>query len=127
MNTITNTDPNHKLHQKYGKSPINILFSPSLSEYNLFYTNKSNAIVSVYLPKNFFQNDSLISMKKRFSNIKFLGLNSLIDFCKNEKLISLQIVFEWINFFIYKVYFINIKYHIRMIEDYLTPIEMKII
>jgi hypothetical protein len=32
-----------------------------------------------------------------------MGLPSLIEFCRNEKLYMLQLVFEWINLFIYRV------------------------
>lgn len=93
----------NKIHLKEKIPPINILFNSSLSEYNLYYTD-NNYLTSVYnIQSNLVSKDGLINMTKRIKNIKFIGLPTLIEFCKNEKLYSLQIVFEWINFFIYKV------------------------
>ena len=83
--------------------PINILFNPILSEYNLYYTDNDYLTNIFNVPSDLVNKDALITMTKRIKNIKFIGLPTLIEFCKNEKLFTLQIVFEWINFFIYKV------------------------
>ena len=87
-------------------SPLNIVFNQTSSEYVLYYSDLSNnTIVSQNIPSEVVSRDALVNMNRRFKNIKFMGLPSLIEFCKNEKLLMLQIVFEWINFFIYKVRF----------------------
>ena len=91
--------------------PINILFNQQTSQYNVFYSDTHhNTILSYNLANDLVNQDSLIVMNRRFKTIKFLGLPSLIDFCKSEKLLTLQIVLEWINFFIYKVSLYNFYY-----------------
>ena len=89
---------------------INILFNQQASQYDVFYSDtQNNTILSYNLANDMLKQDSLVVMNRRFKTIKFIGLPSLIDFCKNEKLLSLQIVLEWINFFIYKVSYYNFK------------------
>jgi len=85
-------------------SPLNIVFNQTSSEYILYYSETpNNTIVSHIIPSEILSRDALVNMNRRFKNIKFTGLPSMIEFCKNEKLLMLQIVFEWINFFIYRV------------------------
>jgi hypothetical protein len=96
------------MSKKHTKLPLNIIYNPNVSEYYILQAFNSNKITSNYLNKDTIPNEPLVQMKNRFEKIKFEGLNSLIDFCKNEKLANLLIVFEWINFFIYKVLISNL-------------------
>jgi hypothetical protein len=91
------------MSKKHTKLPMNIIYNPVVSEYYILQSFRSNKITSTYLNKESIPNEPLIQMKKRFEKIKFEGLTSLVEFCKNEKLVTLLLVFEWINFFIYKV------------------------
>lgn len=88
--------------KKMKKIPLNTQFHPEICEYSIFCCNKFNKVSSVNVPKDLILNDALISTKKRFENIKFANLQSLIDFCKAEKLVNFQLILEWIYFFIYK-------------------------
>jgi hypothetical protein len=91
------------MSKKHIKLPINIIYNPNVSEYYILHSYKSNKITSTYLNKDIIENEPLIQMKKRFEKINFTGLSSLIEFCKVEGLSQLLLVFEWINFFVYKV------------------------
>ncbi len=91
------------VNKKINKIPINIIFDPNRCDYYLHYSFKSNDILTSFINKDLIPNDALLSMKHRFEKINFTGLNSLIEFCKNEKHQSLLLVLEWLNFFIYKV------------------------
>lgn len=83
-------------------SLIKLQFNSTTAEYYLFSSFENKDLNPLILKKEYFPLDALIDIKKRFQNIKFTNLNSLIEFCKSEKIVSLQIVFEWINLFIYK-------------------------
>jgi hypothetical protein len=89
--------------KKHSKIPMNMIFHSNLNEYYILYSYRSNKITSTYIKKEQIINDPLLRMKFRLEKINFTGLNSLIEFCKNEKLSNLLLVLEWVNFFIYKV------------------------
>jgi hypothetical protein len=99
---MINLNENSKITQKLNISPVKILFIPADNSYSIFTSNKANNVYSSYLNKELYSNDALLNIKKIFEDIKFTGLNSLIEFCKSHKFFNLQLVFEWINFFIYK-------------------------
>jgi hypothetical protein len=91
---------------KYLKSkskPINVIYNSNHMQYNIFHSNQSNKITSSVMQLKTSDKEALESIQHRFKTIKFAGLNNLIEFCRNEKIFNLQIVFEWIFFFIYKV------------------------
>jgi hypothetical protein len=99
----SNSSPEHnKIFLKGKNTAMRILFNPNQIEYNLFYSYNSEIPVSLPISRFSLKGEALANIKKLLEKIKFVGLSSLIDFCKNERVHYLQIVFEWINFFIYK-------------------------
>ena len=93
---------NERIQMNDKKSLVKLLFNAKSLEYSLFYSHKRNILSSLVLGSDRLGLDALADIKKRFQNIKFTSLSSLLDFCKSEKIVNLQIVFEWMNMFIYK-------------------------
>jgi hypothetical protein len=85
------------------KVPLSINFSTEKGEYDIYYSNNDNKLLKLNIPSQLICNESLILIAQRFKFIKFTGLSSLIESCKNAKLHKLQLVFEWIYCYIYKV------------------------
>jgi hypothetical protein len=84
------------------KISLKLLFNESTSDYSLFFSYKKNFPTSLILGNDKIGWEALAEIRKRFQTIKFTSLASLIEFCKSEKIDNLQIVFEWMNMFIYK-------------------------
>jgi hypothetical protein len=81
---------------------LEILFNPKQCSYNVMCSFSSTTPDSFYLTSENIEKDALVNIIKKFERIKFVGLNSLINFCKLEKYNSLQLVLEWVNMFIYR-------------------------
>lgn len=100
--TSNNSPENNKNCLKQKNTGLRLLFNSKQIEYNIFYSYNNEVPVSLPISRFSLKGEALANIKMLLEKIKFVGLSSLIDFCKNERVRYLQIIFEWINLFIYK-------------------------
>ena len=82
-------------------TPIKINFSNYNNE-SIYYISNKTSVKSSFIPKEFTSGEGIVDIIDKIFNIKFNNMNTLIDFCKESSKPDLLIVFQWINFLIFK-------------------------
>jgi len=84
------------------KNPLSLNFSLENYEYSLYSVINKTTIESKSINREITKGEGFIEMLDRISSIKFINIQSIIDFCKKTKSYNMILIFTWINFLIFK-------------------------
>jgi hypothetical protein len=113
--SLSKSDLNHN----FKKLPLCINYECKQGTHNIYIISNDNNLLKIKIPLQLIKNEALYLITYRFENIKFTSIESLIESCKTLKQIDLQLIFEWVNYYIYKVIYF---YYSRMRKNCLNYI-----
>jgi hypothetical protein len=84
------------------KNPLCLNFSLENYEYLMYSVINKTTIEFKTINREITKGEGFLEILDRISSIKFINIQSIIDYCKENKSINMILIFTWINFLIFK-------------------------